>query len=120
MAGVKGSLTMRSKLWGVIFALPIVAALAGCRHGANLTPQTEQDVLTEKAGFAPAEGMHRRDVELVLGPPKHTGRTKDGDLSAMYELQRARFRTVIYSAEGTVKSIHPAGPLQPIQLEYKE
>lgn len=72
-------------------------------------PVGDIDMVELRTNFMPAEGMHRVDVESVLGNPTWTGRTKDGEKIALYQVEGAPegvIRSIVYDRSGNVLRVY--------------
>ncbi|MBI1291775.1 hypothetical protein GC173_11110 [bacterium] len=76
--------------------------------------------MESRSAYVPKVGTTRAEVEAILGEPTHQSHTKTGLIQAMYEVQRARYRSVVYTDAGRVAYAVPAMPLQPINLKYED
>jgi Ni,Fe-hydrogenase III large subunit len=107
-------------IWIPAFALLISSCQLGGQR-PKLTPdqiaereeQARYEEALRKTSYVPDAGTPRAEVEAVLGNPTHLSRTKDGRIQAMYQIQTARWRNIVYTDRGTVAYSIPAEPLIP-------
>lgn len=83
--------------------------VAGCAGRQAAAPEVDLDMVEVRTNFQPLVGMHRVDVESVLGVPTWTGETKDGENISLYQVEGAPegvIRSIVYDRDGNVLRVY--------------
>jgi len=103
-----------------LFLLMLLVGCGGTRRPVVVSGDPETVAVKSRSAYVPPTGATRAEVENILGEPTHQSITKAGQVQAMYEVQRARYRSVVYTDRGRVAYVIPAQPFEPINLKYED